>query len=231
MLRAIILEDNISYSWDYEMILESLEIEVSGVYKSWRDALPEIKKQLPDFMIVDLFLDNNEKGMEFINQIKDYFIPTIICTGYPEQSYMDQALDYGVHAFMAKPIDKSAFTFQVKKLKRKLQTAKDQNSVLKIKDKKNLLKIPFEEISRIVIEGNYASIFLISGKRYVLKTSLKRLQMKLSQELFIQSHRSTIVNLKLIGRIDLNRNKVIMKCGAELELGNKFRNSVKAAYH
>ena len=101
MLRAIILEDNISYSWDYEMILESLEIEVSGVYKSWRDALPEIKKQLPDFMIVDLFLDNNEKGMEFINQIKDYFIPTIICTGYPEQSYMDQALDYGVHAFMA----------------------------------------------------------------------------------------------------------------------------------
>ncbi len=231
MLKAIILEDNISYSWDYEMILESLEVDVCGVYKNWSIALPEIKKKLPDFMIVDLFLDNNEKGLEFINQIKDFFIPTIICTGYPEQSYMDQALDFGVHAFMTKPIDKAAFTFQVKKLKRKLETTNTQNSVLKIKDKKNLLKIPFDEISRILIEGNYASIFLISGKRYVIKISLKRLQVQLNPDLFIRSHRSTIVNIEHIERIDLNRNKIVMKCGTELDLGNKFRNSVRTAFH
>lgn len=115
-LKALIIEDDITNAWDYEMILNDLEIQVQGVCKSWKQALPIIKKDLPDFLIVDLKLGNNENSFDFLNQIKKYFIPTIVCTGFPEKEYIDKAFDVGVDSFITKPINKALLSFQIRKL-------------------------------------------------------------------------------------------------------------------
>lgn len=230
VLKVVILEDNVSYAWDYEMIMEKLEIQVVGVYKQWKDALPIIKEQLPDFIIVDLFLQNNEKGLDFIKQMKDFFIPMIVCTGYPEVEYMDEALEAGVYAFLSKPLDKSSLTFQVKKLKKELLEKERKNSNLIIKNKKNYIKIPYSEIVRIEIEGNYSFIYITSNKRYVLKISLKKITEKLDPKVFIRCHRSTIVNLEHIKSLDIISNKAVLSTADEVDIGSKFKAALKTAF-
>jgi len=228
-LKAIILEDNISYSWDYEMILDALNIQVAGVYKSWKEALPAIRKDLPDFMIVDLFLENNEKGLDFLEEMKDFFIPTIVCTGYPEQEFMDEAIEKGVRAFISKPLDKASLTFQIKKLVKELED-KTTNECLIIKDKRNLVKIPFKEVCKIEIEGNYSFITLMSGKRYVVKMSLKKLMEQLDEKMFLRCHRSAVVNITHIESLDLKDNIIKLANGTELGIGSKYRSNIKAIF-
>lgn len=228
--KAIILEDSISHSWDYEMILDSLDVRVVGVFKSWKEALPVVKKDIPDFIIVDLFLENSEKGLDFIREIKDHFIPMIICTGYPEKEYMDEALSSGVKAFLTKPVDKAALTFQVRKLMQELSADELSKDFLIVKDKRNLIKVPFGKIFKIEIDGNYSMIYLVSNKKYVIKLSLKKLITKLDDR-FVRSHRSAVVNMAYVEKINSNNSTVVLKSGLEVELGNTFKNEFKKAFN
>lgn len=212
------------------MILSELGIQVLSVHKSWQDALPSIRKEIPDFMIVDLYLDKNEKGLDFLKEIKDLFIPTIVCTGYPEKEYMEEALELGVRAFISKPLDKASLIYQIKKLVKELENPDRLSDYLNIKEKGNLVKVPFKQIYKIKIEGNYSYVFLLSDKRYVVKLSLKKLMNQLDEKQFIRCHRSAVVNLSQIESIDMYINKIKLKNGLEIELGSKYRTAVKKAF-
>lgn len=229
-MRALILEDNISTSWDYEIILSKLDIQVQGVYKSWKLALPEIKSNPPDFIILDLFLENNEKGLDLLHEIKKFFIPVIICSGYPEESYHEEALKSDVYAFLSKPIDKPSLTYQIKKLVKDIETKNIKADFLVVKEKRNLIRVPFQQIQKIEIEGNYSYVFLATGKRYVIKISLIKLTQQLDDSKFIRCFRSTLVNLDYIQSVNVNESKIMLSDGSTLNLGMKYKASVKEAY-
>lgn len=229
-MKALILEDNISTSWDYEIILNKAKVKVQGVYKSWKRALPEIKSNPPDFIILDLFLENNEKGLDLLDEIKKLFIPVIICSGYPEESYHEEALKSNVYAFLSKPIDKPTFTYQVKKLIKDIEEKNIKANFLVIKEKRNFIRVPYQQIYKIEIEGNYSYIFLSSGKKYVMKLSLKKLKERLDPSKFIRCFRSTIVNLDFIESVNVNEGKILMKDGMSLNLGTKYKTNVKKAF-
>lgn len=212
------------------MVLESLDVGLIGIFKSWKQAVPVIKKELPDFMIVDLFLENNEKGMDFINEMKNYFIPTIICSGYPHQEYMDEALAAGVVSFLAKPVDKATLTYQIKSIINNINSKEYKSNFFVLKDKGNLIKIPFDNITRVEIEGNYSFVFLDSGKKYVLKLSLKKIMMQLDPKLFMRSHRSIVVNLKHIASINIKDSKLVLEDGTNLRIGTNYKKSIKEAF-
>ena len=211
------------------MILDNLDVQVQGVYKSWKQALLVIKKELPDILIVDLMLGNNEDGFEFLNQLKKYFIPTIICTGFPEKEYLDKALDVGVKAFLSKPIDKASLSFHIRKLIKEINQNKEDNYIT-IKEKSNLIKVPHNDIYKIEIDRNYSSVFLVNKKKYVLRLSLKKLVGGLNEEKFLRCHRSTIVNIDFINSIDILNNKMTLSNNEVIELGNKFKAQIKNAF-
>lgn len=211
------------------MILEKLEVEVVAVYKSWKEFIAEIRKETPDFVIVDLLLENNEKGLDFIKEIKSSYIPTIVCTGYPEPEFMEEALNNGVRAFFTKPIDKAAMTYEIKKLVNEIRS-ENQNKYLVTKEKGILIKVPYSEIYKIEIEGNYAMLFTNSGKKFILKKSLKRLLDELDPAIFMRCHRSTVVNINYIKTLNVQTNLLGLSNGENVELGNKFKSSVKTMF-
>ncbi len=223
-MKAIIVENNLSDSWHYEMTLETLGVQVQGVYRSWKAALSKIKKDLPDFMIVDLHLDNSEKGLDFIEEMKNMFVPAIVCSGYSDQVNIDSALNAGVIAVISKPIDQPTLIFQIKKLIKELEAKK--GNYLVVREKNSLVRIPIENIFRIEIEGNYSSIFIESNKRYVLKASLKKVFEQLDSDNFIRCHRSTIINAKHIKSLDPQANKITFTNGEESYISRRYRASI-----
>lgn len=222
--KALIIEDDINYSLEIEMILDKLDVSVIGKSKSWQTISEKIKKLKPDFVILDIFLSKKENGLEFAEKLKQLFIPFIICTGYPEEEYADRAFELGAFAFFSKPIDKSAFAFKTRQLIAQLKDKSD-NQNLSIKDKNFLVKIPFREIEWLEIDGNYTSIVVRNGKKYIQKQSLKYF-LDLLDDLFVQIHRSYIINSAHVAKLDLNNNTLTTRNGSILPIGSKFKSAV-----
>lgn len=222
-VKALIIEDNISMSLEYEMLLDKLDVEVIGVFKTWREVLPSLKKVRPDFVILDVFLNDNQKGLDFMKDLNDHFIPFIVCTGYPKDEFLEQALLFKSSGFFSKPIDKAALKFKIKSLIQEIEKRKKLNKDYFFKNGQKIEKIPLEEIIYIQIEGNYSTFYVSNGKKYVIKKSLRKLKDELGDNNFHQSHRSCIVNSACIKSINILSNKVELQGGHIVPVGNNYK--------
>ena len=223
LIRAIILEDDIMAALSYEMALSELDVEVAATYKTWEEVLPNIKNLKPDLIIVDLMLGNSQSGLEFIKQIQKLFIPIVVVTGFPEKAQSDLALELGVDYFLTKPIDDVSLNFIFRKLIKKIEDSQYDDSQLVVKEKGRLIKIPYSNVVKMEIDGNYTTVVLDNGKKYVLKLSLLKVHEKLDPNVFLRCHRSTVVNFSFVTSLDVANNKFILKSGEEIAIGNRFR--------
>jgi len=227
LINAIILEDDISSTLKYESVLKELNVNVMATYKSWEEVLPDIKSKRPDFMVVDLSLGKNQSGMKFVEEIQNLFIPIVIITGYSIEGNAQKALELNVRHYLTKPVDRTTLRFVFGKLINELRESENSKDLLLVKDRGNLIKIPHRRILKIEIDGNYSLVFVESGKRYVIKSSLTKVQEQLDSEKFVRCHRSTLINFDFVKELDLVRNKLILRIGEEVSVGNRFRTEVK----
>lgn len=223
-LKTIIIDDDINYALETEMILDKLGVEIVGKYKTWKTVLPKLKKLQPDFIILDIFLAQQENGLDLAEKLKLLHIPYIVCTGYPYQEYADKAFQHGAYGFFTKPLDKAGFSYKVRQLIAEISDD-TSNNYLPIKDKNIHVKVPLKEIQWLEIDGNYTSIVLLSGNRYIQKQSLKK-YLNLLGVSFMQIHRSYVVNTYHIQSLDTNSNNVNFRNGHSLPVGSKFKSDV-----
>lgn len=85
----------------------------------------------------------------------------------------------------------------------------------------HLQKILVDEIRWIHADGNYCYIHL-DQKRFALKTSLKRLMEKLPVGHFVRIHKSYVVRLKNVEKIDVQTNELFIGT-TTLPIGRTFR--------
>lgn len=102
-------------------------------------------------------------------------------------------------------------------------------SAVFVKSGQSWHRVPVADISWIGSEGNYVTIHT-SQKRYVLKMPLKRINTFLSPETFLRIHRSFIVQLALINRIDTVAGEVQVG-ETVLPLGRSFRDQLLNQLH
>lgn len=224
-MTALILEDNLAYSLDYEIILEKLNHKVLGIHKNTRSALNSLNKAIPDYMIVDIFLDGNEKSFPFVEEVKKYRIPFIVCTAYPEKEFMDIAMDLGAEAFFTKPLDKAALTFEIRRIAKNIENSRSKGKSIIVKFRRKLIRVPHEDILKVETKGNYSYVYVADDKRYIIKLSLKKTAEQLDPAIFHQANRSTIVNMSLVDQVDTYNRKVIMHNTSEVILGRTFKDS------
>ena len=85
--------------------------------------------------------------------------------------------------------------------------------------------IPVEEVDWIESNGNYVLLHTGSGK-YIIRETMKHIELRLDPQRFIRIHRSTIVNIDRIKELQIHFNEehlVILKDGSELVLSRRFR--------
>ena len=78
-----------------------------------------------------------------------------------------------------------------------------------LKNGSQLEKIKAREILYIISDGNY-SMVQTEDRKYAIKISLKKLAKELPSELFVRIHRSYIVQIAKIDKIDIAENQVII---------------------
>jgi two-component system, response regulator YesN len=100
---------------------ESLGYAVVDEADNGEDALALIKSKKPDLVITDIRMPVLD-GLELIGQTLKLNPDTsfIIISGYNDFSYAQQAVRYGIHDFVLKPIDEEELTETLKRLSSKI---------------------------------------------------------------------------------------------------------------
>lgn len=192
------------------------EIKILNLVKEFSGAI-EAMKYLNENTVDLIFLDihmPNFSGLDFIKTLKNP--PKIIFTT-SDPKFAIEAFEYDFIAdYLLKPIELPRFEKAIKKAQ-KLQLADIKTEPKKEVAVKNdfyvnidrrLIKIDLSSIYLIKAKGDYIDI-KTEEKNYVVHSTLKKIEEKLPDSLFLKVHRSYIINVKKI--IDIEDNSVLIK--------------------
>lgn len=83
---VLIIEDEPLISMDLEALVKGLGHRVSGVARTHREAVAEVKKKQPGLVLADIHLADGSSGLDAVNEILlGINLPVIFITAFPER--------------------------------------------------------------------------------------------------------------------------------------------------
>jgi DNA-binding LytR/AlgR family response regulator len=176
-------------------------------------------KYLNDNEVDVIFLDIHMPdftGFDFVKTLKNP--PSIVLTT-SDPKFAIEAFQYEcIVDYLLKPIETDRFKAAVNKAKKhqllnakteeenKAEAAYENDFYINID--RRLIKIDIPSIYLVEAKGDYIHI-KTEDKNYTVHSTLKKIEEKLPDSLFLKIHRSYIINLKKI--IDIEDNSVLIK--------------------
>jgi len=150
-----------------------------------------------------LFLDINMPDIDGINFVKHLIQkPLIIFTTahseYAIESYEVEAID-----FLLKPFDFARFLTAVTKAKERINTNILQEEYFFVSTGNQRKRLLYKDVLYIQGEGNYVMYHTLSDKTMV-RASISETVKLLPRNMFIQIHRSIIVSIHCIDKVENN---------------------------
>jgi two-component system LytT family response regulator len=233
-LRAIIVEDEAPARELLKAFLKSHEnIELVTECSDGFSGAKTINEHKPDLVFLDIQMPKLT-GFELVELLDE--IPQIIFTTAYDQ-YAIKAFELSAVDYLMKPFSKQRFDEALAKVYERAQQKKDssdniQDLTEKVKsDGKTLERIfvktgtridvvPVTDIVHIQAEDDYVEI-VTKEKKYLKKETMNYLENSLPSELFIRVHRSSIVNVNYILKLERYGKEsyiVILKDGSKVNV-------------
>ncbi|MDO9512106.1 MAG: LytTR family DNA-binding domain-containing protein [Bacteroidales bacterium] len=235
-LKAIIVDDERLARVNLIKLLESVqEIEIVGEADSCKTALEVIGEQKPQLIFLDIQLCG-ETGFDLLEMIK-HSIKVIFVTAFDE--YAIRAFEVNAVDYLLKPVNIDRLKESVGRIVKK---ENDQKSIAKHYEYTDSIYvwlnnytskfIKISSISYIEPIGNYSKIVTMEGNHCLVLKTLKQWQQELPLNNFIRIHRSRIINVEHIDRIERHSNthhKAFLKNKTEpLEVSRRFSGNLKS---
>lgn len=175
-------------------------INLCATFSNPIDAFQYLANNTVDLIFLDINMPEIN-GLDFLNSINRDKFKIIFTTAYSKyavESYNVNALDY-----LLKPITFPRFLKAINKLKRKADTINTniKDSIIFIKSGTETYRVNKNDINFIKSEGNYSKIIMTNQKILTL-SSIKNLLKLLNDKAFIQIHRSYIIHISKISKIE-----------------------------
>ncbi len=216
-MNCIIIDDELTARTIVEeLCLQSNTINVLGMFSNAIEAIKYLNQNDDvDLIFLDIHMPNFS-GIDFIETINNP--PQIILTT-SDPNFAIQAFEFDcIIDYLVKPISPKRFQKAIAKVK----SASPQTSAIKVPERevgssgnnlyvninKRLIKIHIPSIYLIEAKGDYINVKL-DDKTYIVHSTLKKIEEKLPQDLFLKVHRSFIINTTKI--IDIKDNSVLIK--------------------
>ena len=211
-IKVLIVEDEMIVAKDISYYLEELGCEVCGLLMEGEQVLSFLDKEVPDIILMDIMLKGKLNGINTVHLIqKHYSIPIIYLTANTDDHSFELAKATKPFAFIEKPFKKKVLKRTVELLIEQISNESESGEeafILKdrvfVRENNNtMVKINLEDILYIEAERAYCKI-TTSEKTFLITSSLGNLEEKLSSPFLMRVHRSYLVNLQQIDRIEEN---------------------------
>ena len=195
------------------------DLDVVGEFDNAIDAIKFLNQQDVDVVFLDIHMPGFS-GVDFVQTLKN--CPKVVLTT-SDTEFAIAAYEYeAIVDYMVKPLTTDRFQKSIQKVKNALKkqpaaapssnpnvgTGAQAEQDLYINIDKRLIKLHFHEILVVKAQGDYIDI-TTENKEYRVHTTLKKIKDKLPEKIFLQIHRSYIINFTKI--IDIEDNSVLIK--------------------
>lgn len=184
-------------------------IEIVGEASDYKSASELINSTKPDLVFLDIDL-NGLTAIDLLNEI----------TCKPKVIFISSRPDFAIKAFelnavdyMLKPVSGDRLKNAIDRVAELNKNAKamsnsdtaerfksDQIILLNFDNKLTFIKI--QDINYIEAFGNYTKIYMTDGKLSITYNSIKNWDNRLPSDVFIQIHRSSIINILNVAKIE-----------------------------
>ena len=101
--KILIVEDQFVEAYDLRLIVERKGYQVTGIARSVVQARELIKKELPDLVLLDIFLQGKETGLDLAQDLQRENIGFIFISANSNQNILDVAKQTQPYGFIVKP--------------------------------------------------------------------------------------------------------------------------------
>lgn len=208
IIKAVVVDDVESMRLVLRKLLSSFDkIQVVGDAADFDEARTIIREERPDL----LFLDIDLNGLTSIDLLKTIGYEPMVIFITSHTDFAIKAFELNAVDYLLKPISLERLTKAIEKVTNKWEDtdfSDDNNTVftaehiilLSFDNKMSFVRV--KDINYIEAYGNYTKVNLSDGKLSVTYNSIKNWESKLPTDMFIQIHRSTIVNLYNVTKIE-----------------------------
>lgn len=204
-LTAIIVDDERLARSELRLLLaEFAEISIVGEAANLTEAVDLIRKSAPDVVFLDIQL-SRENGFDLLEKVEKNF-KLIFVTAFDE--FAIRAFEINAIDYLLKPVQPERLA---KTLERLFETEEKREPIgrkleyedhlfIEIGERSRFLKI--RSIKCICADGDYTHVFTDDGKKHLITKPLKEWEVRLPEKHFVRIHRSTIVNLEFIEKVE-----------------------------
>ncbi len=213
-----------------DLIRSEPGLELRGIFRSTTEVRGFLSRTSVDVLFLDIQMPG-ETGIDFLKTF-DNGPKVVLTTAYSD--YAIEGFDLNVFDYLLKPITEDRFYKCISRIKQTLLTEDKANAYsliahrhsqpyLQLKSGAYEYKITYDEILLFKASGEYIE-YHTRKKKYLVLGSLKKLADKLSEDLFIQVHRSYIVPFPEIYARE--KYMLLLKNGFAVPIGKTFRKKV-----
>jgi DNA-binding LytR/AlgR family response regulator len=213
MSKILIVEDDKNYIENIKLLLEEEGYETIYAMNGF-DGLHLAKSEKPDLIICDVMLPD-VTGYQILEEIRKREItkptPFIFLTAKAEMSDLRTGMNLGADDYLTKPFHSHELLSAIKmrlggknlgksssNKKKKLET----DDFIFLPAKNNYEVFPVENVVCIISEGVYSNVFCKDGKKILVRKLLKEWEQSLPDKFFLRIHKSCIINLKFVKKVD-----------------------------
>jgi DNA-binding LytR/AlgR family response regulator len=254
-LRVVIADDEPLALDRLSDLLGRMEgVDVVGAFEDAREVIESIHRLRPDLLLVDVEMPKFD-GFDIVESlansaVAEHAVP-LVCfvTAYPQ--FASAAFDTGILDFLCKPvrlprlertverareaIDRREAVVRLKLMSRLLdelrqvRAAQNDERFIWVQQRDEMVRLDVMEIDWIEAESEYVRLH-IGEKSYLLRSTITAISEELGSAGFIRIHRSVAVNQRRVTAVRRTRTgaRLVLKSGAELPVGRKFRSAIAA---
>jgi DNA-binding LytR/AlgR family response regulator len=233
--RILIVEDDMIIAANMSLQLAKLGYEVTGIESRGEEAIIHAKLNSPDIILMDVNLKGKLDGISTAKSIQAFAdIPMVYITANNDEPTFERAKTTHPYAFISKPINslilQRTIALVEEQLKEKRNVKGSEGTALEILDDRifirhngQMVKLLIDQIQCVEADRNYCNI-VTTKQNYLLTTTLKVMEDKLPNNIFVRTHRSYIVNITKLdvvaeSHVEINRKVIpLSKSNKELLL-------------
>lgn len=233
-LKILVIEDEPLIADHIEQCLIDEGFKSAGIADNFNEAKELLQKENPDLILLDINLGDGPDGIDIAHYINlHYKKPFIFISSNTDAKTLERVKLSNPFGFIIKPFKAKELKTQINlawhsyNLKKQNEFVQFSDSILVnnhffIKEKHSFVKINYADVLYAEACDNYSIIYCTQAK-YIISYTLKVVEEKLGLFNFFRTHRSFLVNLNHIQKV--NPKEVIVN-GKEIPVSENNRSEL-----
>lgn len=227
-MKCIIVDDEPLAREILESYVEKVPfLKLTASCKNAFEALDNIQREKPDVIFLDIQMPDLN-GIQFYESLV-YKPLVIFTTAYSD--YAVSGFDLDATDYLVKPFSFDRFMKAVNKarMNQKKDTSEDTGNFRRkfmfVKDGVKIVRVPYDDV--LYFEGMKDYVKIVMKDKFILTLiSMQHMADKLPKDLFVRVHRSYIVSISKIEKVEKNR---VVIDGKWIPVGNSYKNLLSDA--